>query len=166
MKLNSISLSNFGLFEEGSMKFTEPVTYFTGANRRGKSTILKAIGWALTGVAPETGADGRNSESLVRIGQPPSGMCVVLDTDKGEVARRVGDTLKSKVGLDIAKRATLAANGSVNIDRARRLGGASVLMLFRDAEAAPRQASRFGLIGRLAGEPGSRRWPKPRRPAD
>jgi len=127
MKLNSISLSNFGLFEEGSMKFTEPVTYFTGANRRGKSTILKAIGWALTGVAPETGADGRNSESLVRIGQPPSGMCVVLDTDKGEVARRVGDTLKSKVGLDIAKRlgvprevamVCLAWNGFIGMDSA------------------------------------------------
>ena len=43
----------------------------------------------------------------------------------------------------------------MSIDRAR-LGGASVVMLFRDAEATLSQPSRFGLIGRLAGEPGSR----------
>ena len=32
------------------------------------------------------------------------------------------------------------------------LGGASVVMLLADADAAPKQASRFGLVGRLARE--------------
>jgi hypothetical protein len=36
------------------------------------------------------------------------------------------------------------------------------MLLLRDAEATPRQASRFGLVGRLAREPGGRRWPRQR----
>jgi hypothetical protein len=40
----------------------------------------------------------------------------------------------------------------VSIDQAR-IGGASVVMLFADADAPPPQASRFGLIGRLTREP-------------
>ena len=55
------------------------------------------------------------------------------------------------LGLDIARRAAQAAGGSVSLDRAA-MGGASVVMLLADAEAAPKQASRFGLVGRLARE--------------
>jgi hypothetical protein len=32
------------------------------------------------------------------------------------------------------------------------MGGASVVMMLADPEAAPKQASRFGLVGRLARE--------------
>jgi hypothetical protein len=39
-------------------------------------------------------------------------------------------------------------------------------LLFADAEATPRQASRFGLVGRLAREPRGPRWPRQRRPVD
>jgi hypothetical protein len=40
-------------------------------------------------------------------------------------------------------------------------------MLLADAEATPRQMSRFGLVGRLAreGDSTGRRWPR-QRPAD
>ncbi|MGN9813048.1 ATP-binding protein [Micromonospora sp. BQ11] len=70
------------------------------------------------------------------------------------------------LGLDIAKRVSLQASGSVSIDRAR-LGGASVVMLLADPEATPRQVSRFGLVGRMARDArdqknGGRRWPRPR----
>ncbi|GAA1592362.1 signal transduction histidine kinase [Actinoplanes couchii] len=51
------------------------------------------------------------------------------------------------LGLDIARRAAQATGGSVSLDRAQ-LGGASVVMLLADADAAPKQASRFGLVGR------------------
>ncbi|SDT79452.1 HAMP domain-containing sensor histidine kinase [Actinoplanes derwentensis] len=51
------------------------------------------------------------------------------------------------LGLDIARRAAQATGGSVSLDRAT-LGGASVVMLLTDADAAPKQASRFGLVGR------------------
>ncbi len=59
------------------------------------------------------------------------------------------------LGLDIARRAAQAAGGSVSLDRAA-MGGASVVMLLADAEATPKQASRFGLVGRLARERTSR----------
>ena len=55
------------------------------------------------------------------------------------------------LGLDIARRAARAAGGSVSLDRAA-MGGASIVMLFADAEAAPKQASWFGLVGRMARE--------------
>jgi hypothetical protein len=44
------------------------------------------------------------------------------------------------------------------------MGGASVVMLLADAEAPPKQASRFGLVGRLARErdPVRRKWPHQR----
>jgi signal transduction histidine kinase len=62
------------------------------------------------------------------------------------------------LGLDIVRRAAVAGQGGVNIDRAR-LGGASVVVLFADAEPArhiPRQ--RLGFVGRLSREPDERRW--------
>jgi signal transduction histidine kinase len=81
------------------------------------------------------------------------------------VRRGESDRGSTGLGLDIARRAATAASGSVSIDRAR-MGGASVVMLFADADAEPRQASRFGLVGRLAREPRTPRWPRQRGPAD
>ncbi|WP_423203100.1 HAMP domain-containing sensor histidine kinase [Krasilnikovia cinnamomea] len=82
-----------------------------------------------------------------------------------EKALRRGESEQGStgLGLDIARRAATATGGSVSIDRAV-LGGASVVMLLADAEAAPKQASRFGLVGRLARErdPVRRRWPQQR----
>ena len=51
----------------------------------------------------------------------------------------------------------------MSLDRAA-MGGASVVMLLADAEAPPKQASRFGLVGRLARErdPVRRKWPHQR----
>ncbi|GIF03532.1 HAMP domain-containing sensor histidine kinase [Actinoplanes siamensis] len=61
------------------------------------------------------------------------------------------------LGLDIARRMTQSSGGSVSLDRAT-LGGASVVMLIADAEAAPKTPNRFGLVGR--GGRG-RRWQRP-----
>ncbi|HWG99575.1 MAG TPA: HAMP domain-containing sensor histidine kinase [Pilimelia sp.] len=87
----------------------------------------------------------------------------IPDPDRA-LRRGASDRGSTGLGLDIARRAALATGGSVSIDRAR-LGGASVVLLLRDAEAPPAQHSRFGLIGRLAREPGTRRWGR-RRSAD
>ncbi|WP_189113926.1 HAMP domain-containing protein [Pilimelia terevasa] len=85
----------------------------------------------------------------------------ISDPDRA-LRRGASDTGSTGLGLDIARRATLSAAGSVSVDRAR-LGGASVVMLFRDAEAAMPVPNRFGLVGRLAGEPGGPLWPRQRR---
>lgn len=110
------------------------------------------------GTALEVAVSRRDGYVAVRVDDAGSG---IPDPDRA-LRRGTSDRGSTGLGLDIARRATLAAQGSVSIDRAR-IGGASVVMLFRDAEATVRQPSRFGLIGRLAGEPGSRRWGKPRR---
>ncbi|MEV0715161.1 HAMP domain-containing sensor histidine kinase [Asanoa sp. NPDC050611] len=74
--------------------------------------------------------------------------------------RGASDRGSTGLGLDIAKRVTLQARGSVSIDRAHQLGGASVVMLLRDPDAPEKQVSRFGLVGRLAREPAARRRQK------
>jgi signal transduction histidine kinase len=65
------------------------------------------------------------------------------------------------LGLDIARRVAQATGGSVSLDRAT-MGGASVVMLLADADATPKQPSRFGLVGRgrptRDRDPGRRRW--------
>ncbi|HEX5540096.1 MAG TPA: HAMP domain-containing sensor histidine kinase [Micromonospora sp.] len=77
--------------------------------------------------------------------------------------RGASDQGSTGLGLDIARRVAQQANGSVSIGRAQ-LGGASVVMVLADAEAEPRHASRFGLVGRLARERdgAGRRWPRQR----
>ncbi|GIF74398.1 sensor histidine kinase [Asanoa siamensis] len=70
--------------------------------------------------------------------------------------RGASDRGSTGLGLDIAKRVTLQAHGSVSIDQAQ-LGGASVVMLLRDPDTPEKQVSRFGLVGRLAREPAARR---------
>ncbi|WP_425565621.1 HAMP domain-containing sensor histidine kinase [Pilimelia columellifera] len=84
-----------------------------------------------------------------------------IDDPDRALRRGASDQGSTGLGLDIARRATLAAQGSVSIDRAQ-LGGASVVMLFRDAEAPPPSANRFGLVGRRDAEPAPRRWPRQR----
>ena len=63
------------------------------------------------------------------------------------------------LGLDIVRKAAVAARGGVDIDRAG-LGGTSVVMLLADAEPDPRRrpGSCCGFVGRLKREPDERRW--------
>jgi signal transduction histidine kinase len=62
------------------------------------------------------------------------------------------------LGLDIVRRAAVAARGGVDIDRSG-LGGTSVVMLLADADPAPTAARQLrGFVGRLKREPDERRW--------
>jgi len=111
------------------------------------------------GTAFEVGISRRDGWVAVRVDDAGAGI------DDPEKALRRGESEQGStgLGLDIALRAAQATGGSVSIDRAA-LGGASVVMLLADAEAAPKQASRFGLVGRLARErdPIRRKWPHQR----
>jgi signal transduction histidine kinase len=110
------------------------------------------------GTAFEVAVSRRDGYVAVRVDDAGSG---IADPDR---ALRRGSSGRGStgLGLDIAKRVATQAEGSVSIARAAQLGGASVIMLLRDAEATLRQPSRFGLVGRLAREPGGRRWPRQR----
>ncbi|WP_406043573.1 HAMP domain-containing histidine kinase [Micromonospora sp. NBC_00898] len=114
------------------------------------------------GTAFEVAVSRRDGYVAIRIDDAGPG---IANPDRA-LRRGASDQGSTGLGLDIAKRVALQANGSVSIDRAR-LGGASVVMLLADPEATPRQVNRFGLVGRMAREAreqktGGRRWPRPR----
>ncbi|MBX7267962.1 HAMP domain-containing histidine kinase [Micromonospora sp. Llam7] len=103
------------------------------------------------GTAFEVAVSRRDGYVAIRIDDAGPG---IANPDRA-LRRGTSDQGSTGLGLDIAKRVALQANGSVSIDRAR-LGGASVVMLLADPEATPRQVSRFGLVGRMAREGASR----------
>jgi signal transduction histidine kinase len=113
------------------------------------------------GTAFEVAISRRDGYVAVRVDDAGPG---IANPDRA-LRRGASDRGSTGLGLDIAKRVAQQARGSVSLDRAQ-LGGASVVMLLADAEATPRQMSRFGLVGRLAREPGSRRWPRQRTAED
>lgn len=107
------------------------------------------------GTAFEVAVSRRDGYVAVRVDDAGPG---IADPERA-LRRGASDRGSTGLGLDIARRVAQQANGSVSIDRAR-LGGASVVMLLADPEAAPKQVSRFGLVGRLARErdSASSRW--------
>ncbi|MGW4948302.1 HAMP domain-containing sensor histidine kinase [Actinoplanes sp. NPDC004185] len=111
------------------------------------------------GTAFEVGISRRDGWVALRVDDAGPGI------DDPEKALRRGESEQGStgLGLDIARRAAQATGGSVSLDRAA-MGGASVVMLLADAEAAPKQVNRFGLVGRLARErdPEKRKWPHQR----
>jgi signal transduction histidine kinase len=103
------------------------------------------------GTAFEVGISRRDGWVAVRVDDAGPG---IPDPERA-MQRGQSNQGSTGLGLDIARRAAQAAGGSVSLDRAA-MGGASVVMLLADADAAPKQASRFGLVGRLARERTSR----------
>jgi signal transduction histidine kinase len=108
------------------------------------------------GTAFEVGISRRDGWVAVRVDDAGPG---IADPERA-LQRGQSNQGSTGLGLDIARRAAQATGGSVSLDRAA-MGGASVVMLLADAEAPPKQASRFGLVGRLARErdPVRRKWP-------
>ncbi|WP_083673190.1 HAMP domain-containing sensor histidine kinase [Micromonospora sp. CB01531] len=113
------------------------------------------------GTAFEVAVSRRDGWVALRIDDAGPG---IANPDRA-LRRGASDQGSTGLGLDIAKRVALQANGSVSIDRAR-LGGASVVMLLADPEATPRPVNRFGLVGRMARDAREqktgRRWRRPR----
>jgi signal transduction histidine kinase len=111
------------------------------------------------GTAFEVGISRRDGWVALRVDDAGPG---IPDPER---AMRRGESNQGStgLGLDIARRAAQSTGGSVSLARSA-MGGASVVMLLADAEAPPKQASRFGLVGRLARErdPGRRKWPHQR----
>ena len=111
------------------------------------------------GTAFEVGVSRRDGWVAVRVDDGGPG---IPDPERA-MRRGESDQGSTGLGLDIARRAAQSTGGSVSLDRAA-MGGASVVMMLADAEAPPKQASRFGLVGRLARErdPVRKKWPHQR----
>jgi signal transduction histidine kinase len=104
------------------------------------------------GVPLEVAVSRRDGYVAIRVDDGGPG---IKDPDR---ALRRGETNHGStgLGLDIVKRVAWSANGAVNIARGR-LGGASVVVLLADKEAAPAAPTRFGFVGRLSRDPAERR---------
>ena len=108
------------------------------------------------GTAFEVAVSRRDGYVAVRVDDAGPG---IADPDRA-LRRGASDQGSTGLGLDIARRVALAGQ-RLGQHRPGPAGRGQRGDAARDAEAAPRQASRFGLVGRLAREPGARRWPRP-----
>ncbi|GAA2538478.1 HAMP domain-containing sensor histidine kinase [Winogradskya consettensis] len=95
------------------------------------------------GTAFEVSLSRRDGWVALRIDDAGPG----IDDPEKAMQRGQSDQGSTGLGLDIARRAAQDAGGSVSLARAA-MGGASVVMLLADADAPPKQANRFGLVGR------------------
>jgi signal transduction histidine kinase len=95
------------------------------------------------GTAFEIGLSRRDGWVALRVDDAGPG----IDDPEKAMQRGISEQGSTGLGLDIARRAAQAAGGSVSLARAG-LGGASIVMLLADADAPPKKADRFGLVGR------------------
>lgn len=63
-----IELQNFRMFERSAFEFDQARTLVLGANGRGKSTIVDAIAWCLTGRCRGVDGRGQGQKELIRAG--------------------------------------------------------------------------------------------------
>lgn len=68
MRIEKLSLENFRSHAKTEIDFSR-LTFVTGPNAVGKSSIQQAIAFLLTGRCNATDAGGRNAEDLIRLGQ-------------------------------------------------------------------------------------------------
>lgn len=101
MKVDKIRLENFRSYPgKNEVNGLEKINVFLGLNGSGKSTIADALCFAFTGTCRGTDQGGRGADKLISRnsdGKPISkGFQVVLETEKGEIARTLGAGPNSK----------------------------------------------------------------------
>jgi DNA repair exonuclease SbcCD ATPase subunit len=81
MRVQSIELTNFRCFAGAVVDLPTRVTFLVAKNHYGKSTIIDALRWALTGSCRGTSADGKGSDALIRDAAGVSAMKVAITVD-------------------------------------------------------------------------------------
>lgn len=94
MRIESIGVTNLRGVESAAVE-PQQLTYLLGHNGEGKSTILGALKWALTGWLPWTDKKGTGANGLVRHGSKSAAVEVV--TDEFTVRRELGGKAKAVV---------------------------------------------------------------------
>lgn len=99
MKINAIQLANFRSHKSTVLKDLGPLVLVLGSNGSGKSGLLDAIAYAVTGACRGTDEAGRGYESLLPSVLNGQGVLaqVVLETTAGLVNRTIGQGPKSVV---------------------------------------------------------------------
>lgn len=90
MRIQRIELQNFRSYEQRTITLDEPRTLLIGENGTGKSTLIDAVAWCLTGRCRGVDGRGAGQKDLIRVGADQATVSVVLDGWK--VTRTVGKT--------------------------------------------------------------------------
>jgi exonuclease SbcC len=112
LKINSLSIENFRSHKKTEINL-DRINFFAGGNNAGKTSILAAIEWALTGHCLWTDRAGRGAADLVRQGEKCT--AVALDVaGLGAVIRSLPLKLLSKseqlrVGIAVSEALSAAA---------------------------------------------------------
>lgn len=95
MKINQINLTNFGVHENLLLKLPNKKTLIWGLNAKGKSTIIDAISFALTGTSSKYVNQKDGIQELVTKGKTNSLVAININNDY-EVTRTIPHTLNIK----------------------------------------------------------------------
>lgn len=89
LPIGRVALQQFGSHADTDLAFTQPVTFIVGPNGHGKTTIVEALLWALTGrYARGTDGRGANTGELIRTGHTAARV-TVHTSGAGDVLREV-----------------------------------------------------------------------------
>lgn len=104
MKLKSIKMKAFRSHLDTEIPVLRRFNMFLGANGSGKSSIIDAICYALVGICRGTDESGRSAEILnSALADGKTTGSIVLDTDRGEIGRYVGNGPRSPAQQRISK---------------------------------------------------------------
>jgi len=100
LKINSLSLENFRSHKKTEINL-ERINFFAGGNNAGKTSILAAIEWALTGHCLWTDRAGRGAADLVRQGEKYTAAALKLlsKSEQLRVGIAVSEALSAAAGL-------------------------------------------------------------------
>jgi chromosome segregation ATPase len=83
--LKTVTIQDFRNIEDMCLDLDAGATFLFGANEAGKSSVIEAIRWALTGRARGTDAAGKGAGKLVRTGAKQATVTLEFDTTDGRV---------------------------------------------------------------------------------
>lgn len=101
MKIKRITIKGFRSHASTEVLGLRKFNVLSGLNGSGKSTIIDAIKYVLTGTCRGTDDAGRGAEKLAAMGIGEYEL--TLDTSKGELTRRMGQGPRSQTHTRIAK---------------------------------------------------------------
>lgn len=112
MRLEQLTLKNYGPYEEANIDLSRPVTIITGANASGKSTIVDAIRWLTTKRARCTDGKGAGAQDLIRNGAREAKAGLAFNAPDGgrHVLVRTRDASAGSVALSCPDGLTHAGN--------------------------------------------------------
>lgn len=79
MKLNALRLENFTSYSTLTANFPSTISVIVGSNAAGKTSILDAITYLLTGACARTDRAGKGAAEMVRVGEKESTIAAILN---------------------------------------------------------------------------------------